>query len=381
MAGNQGHEDWELRPFSSGTLKKSSSVEILLGTKASRGRLLATSPTSSHGHVTTHNMKGSGRPTNTDKAGTLPPSTTPPSGTSPSVPAQDRDVAKVPAKDSETPKTASGKEKNIAMNPELAGTSSLRPVCEPLPLAGVIPVAPLTLTPVAFTPVTSTAPTPIPLTSKPITSTLVPSISLTTPTTSSPLTSTPLTPKPSTSTPSTSTPATSTPLTSTPSETTKPPPLHINMPQTPPLSRLKNLKEKGSHLPPLVTSHSPEYQSPIGTPKVTPKGTPIIGKRGHVFSVSTPDVMPATGQPLPLISLLAPRGSILDPFELRRKIRPAAGAEGREEPGDWEEEDEPVWQKRLSLLFIPPTEDELEPDKVRRLFCRDSYDGKGVWES
>ncbi|XP_063844079.1 capping protein inhibiting regulator of actin dynamics-like isoform X1 [Scylla paramamosain] len=104
----------------------------------------------------------------------------------------------------------------------------------------------------------------------------------------------------------------------------------------------------------------------MSTPRGTPLGTPIIGKRGHVFSVSTPEVEPETGQPLPPFPFEARTKKpvtecVSDPFDVRCKIKPPADSAAKDKSGG--EEEEPVWQRRLSLLFVPPTEDELEPEK------------------
>ncbi|XP_050732593.1 uncharacterized protein LOC127006577 isoform X50 [Eriocheir sinensis] len=182
-------------------------------------------------------------------------------------------------------------------------------------------------------------------------------------------------------------------LTSTPVQTTKPQTSHATQ-NTPPMSRLRNLKELASRLPLLVTK-KPEYPSPNSTPqdtpkstpkstpKVTPKGTPIIGKRGHVFSVSTPEVEPETGHPSPLIPSEAVRMRRHvkecegDPLDQRRRIKPPTGENIKDDSDKDKAEgggdgDEPVWQRRLSLLFIPPTENELEepekePEETTRL--------------
>ncbi|XP_071530434.1 uncharacterized protein [Panulirus ornatus] len=124
---------------------------------------------------------------------------------------------------------------------------------------------------------------------------------------------------------------------------------------TPPAPRRKGrladivAGEKGG-LPPLDTTHKVDASPPTGTPI----GTPIIGKGGHIFTISTP----VTEEDLPI---RPPRKAVAcegDPFDQRRKVTPVP-------PVPVEDENtEPVWQRRLSLLFVPPTDNDLEPDKV-----------------
>ncbi|XP_045122337.1 uncharacterized protein LOC123510913 isoform X2 [Portunus trituberculatus] len=362
---NKPPKDWELRSFSSGKLKKSSSVEILLGTHPTRGRFLATSPLPSS-RVTSHNMKGSGRPSSTPKAGTLPSSTAPLSGAAPpsvqnvgvkdqgSVPNNTVPQNKAAAKTKETvPSNAVPQNKAAAKTKETVPSNAVPQNNAATKTKETVPsnAVPGKKGDVAIEMETVPSKPAVAKENKAVTPELTGS-------NSSLIRMLEPTPVP--------VPVTSTPVAAKPPPPVLPTPLH-----TPPLARLKNLKDKGSHLPPLNTSHkldqspmSTPRETPKSTPKGTPKGTPIIGKRGHVFSVSTPDVEPETGQPLPFPFERTKKPvteCLSDPFEVRRKIKPLTEPVLKEKSGG--EEEEPVWQRRLSLLFVPPTEDELEPEK------------------
>ncbi|XP_063602141.1 myogenesis-regulating glycosidase-like isoform X2 [Penaeus indicus] len=111
----------------------------------------------------------------------------------------------------------------------------------------------------------------------------------------------------------------------------------------------KPQRRKGAQLPPL---HMPQANAPT-PPNATPQGTPIIGERGHIFTISS-------AVPDDPISKNHPRkesGPDLNPFEKRRPSGKTPVTSPKED------EDEPVWQRRLSQLFVPPREDEFDHEK------------------
>ncbi|XP_037784367.1 uncharacterized protein LOC119580339 isoform X1 [Penaeus monodon] len=108
-------------------------------------------------------------------------------------------------------------------------------------------------------------------------------------------------------------------------------------------------KKKGAQLPPL---HMPQRNAPT-PPNATPQGTPIIGERGHIFTISS-------AVPDDPISKNPPKresGPDQNPFEKRRPSLKTPATPPKED------DDEPVWQRRLSQLFVPPREDEFDHEK------------------
>ncbi|KAK8721022.1 hypothetical protein OTU49_012949 [Cherax quadricarinatus] len=114
-------------------------------------------------------------------------------------------------------------------------------------------------------------------------------------------------------------------------------------------NRLAELKANVRNmLPPLVTTHKVDQTSP--------SGSPIIKERAHVFTIVPSVKREAVGAPQKPATVVPCEG---DPFDQRRKISPSASLQSEEV----EEDKEPVWQRRLSQLFVPPTDNELEPEK------------------
>ncbi|KAG7159417.1 hypothetical protein Hamer_G004042, partial [Homarus americanus] len=115
-------------------------------------------------------------------------------------------------------------------------------------------------------------------------------------------------------------------------------------------NRIAELKTSAmSMLPSLKTSSK--------TDQVSPLGTPIIGRRGHIFTISTPVTEDVVMRPQPQSQKAVPCEG--DPFDQRRKMTSAPNTPRQDE----EDDKEPVWQRRLSLLFVPPTENELDTEK------------------
>ncbi|XP_045601299.1 uncharacterized protein [Procambarus clarkii] len=100
-----------------------------------------------------------------------------------------------------------------------------------------------------------------------------------------------------------------------------------------------------SMLPPLATSHKPDETTPSGTPTTVDRG---------VFTISPP-VKGNVSHPLLTQKAVPCEG---DPFDQRRKISSASITHPEGEEGDHE----PVWQRRLSQLFVPPTDNDLDPE-------------------
>ncbi|XP_042884436.1 cell surface glycoprotein 1-like [Penaeus japonicus] len=113
----------------------------------------------------------------------------------------------------------------------------------------------------------------------------------------------------------------------------------------------RSLKRKGAQLPPL---RMPQTNAAAPTPpNATPQGTPIIGERGHIFTISSavPDD--------PIAKNLPRRESGPDPNPLVKR-RPSTKTPVTSPK---EDDEEPVWQRRLSQLFVPPREDEFDHEK------------------
>ncbi|KAK3864537.1 hypothetical protein Pcinc_029805 [Petrolisthes cinctipes] len=134
-------------------------------------------------------------------------------------------------------------------------------------------------------------------------------------------------------------------------------------PTNPPLrSRLQRMA-RVPPLTPLMTKKGMEHSSPLGTP--------IIGSMGHVFCVSTPEVDPENPQALPPLPSTPMKKKPIqecvgDPFDQKRKAMATGSEEGGERGTGGSEDrggDEPVWQRRLSQLFVPPSDSELQNDK------------------
>ncbi|XP_068239473.1 uncharacterized protein [Palaemon carinicauda] len=119
------------------------------------------------------------------------------------------------------------------------------------------------------------------------------------------------------------------------------------------------------HSYPNFTQDENDSPVPLRRSSIIPK--PVVGEGGHIFKVTTkpPDTLrPA----LPSVAA-AQKSKAAEPNPLSRR-------RGRKEPMTLtpppkSDSEEPVWQRRLSLLFVPPNESDLqnesEPEECSKL--------------